>query len=141
MKKQFLLRSSFAIALGAIAGALSRYYLGLSIAHLAGTPIPYGTLVINVTGCFVMGFLVTLLPNSSIGSHPDIRLMVLTGFLGSYTTFSTYELDSIKLLQQNYLEPALLYWAGSAILGLLGLQLGILSAKWCLQHRKPNHSI
>jgi fluoride exporter len=141
MRKHFLVRSSFAIALGAIAGALSRYYLGLGIAHLAATQMPYGTVIINVTGCFVMGFLVTILPSSSIASHPDIRLMLLTGFLGSYTTFSTYELDSIKLLQQHILEPALLYWAGSAILGLLSLQLGILLANWCLQRWKPNHSI
>lgn len=140
MRKKPLVRSMVAIALGAIAGALSRYYLGMGISHLVASPIPYSTLIINVSGCFVMGFLATLPSSPTFGIHPDLRLLLLTGFLGSYTTFSSYELDSKKLLQQQSLESALLYWAGSAILGLLSLQFAIILAKWCLHHWQRDFS-
>lgn len=115
------IRAPLAISLGAIAGALSRYYLGTWFAQMFGTAIPYGTLLINISGCFVMGLFTTLSLWRAI--HPDLRLLVTTGFIGSYTTFSTYELDTAKLLARDW-ESDLLYWFGSAVLGLLALQLG-----------------
>jgi CrcB protein len=66
--------------------------------------------------------------------HPDIRLLVTTGFLGSYTTFSSYELDVAKLLEDS-LASDLLYWSGSALLGLFTLQLGITLAE-IVWHKK-----
>jgi len=132
MLKKPMVRTIFAIVLGAIAGALSRYYLGLGIAQFFGSEMPYGTLIINVTGCFVMGFLTVLSLGQLISIHPDVRLLLLTGFLGSYTTFSSYELDSAKLLQQRRLEPDLLCWMDSTILGFISLQLGIVLAEWLL---------
>ncbi|MFQ3679079.1 MAG: fluoride efflux transporter CrcB [Pseudanabaenaceae cyanobacterium] len=133
MLKQPLVRTVMAISLGAIAGALCRYYLGLGIGHLLGTALPYGTLVVNITGCFAMGLLATLSLGQVISVHPDLRLLLLTGFLGSYTTFSSYELDSAKLLFQRDLQVDLIYWTGSALLGLIGLQLGITLAGWVLK--------
>lgn len=131
------LRSPIAISLGAIAGALSRYYLTLWFAQRFGTAFPYGTFFINLTGCFVMGFFVTFSLERVATIPPDVRLMVTTGFLGAYTTFSTYGLDSINLLRDalgkgftlgNY--PAFsFYWAGSAILGILCIQLGVILAR------------
>jgi CrcB protein len=141
MWKKPIVRTVIAIALGAIVGALSRYYLGLGIARVLGTQIPYGTLVINVTGCFAMGFLATLSLEQVISIHPDVRLLLLTGLLGSYTTFSTYELDSAKLLEQRSLEPDLFYWMGSTILGLVGLQLGIVLAEWLLNHLQRKRDV
>lgn len=70
-----------------------------------------------------MGFFAMLSLEGIITIHPDVRLLVTTGFLGSYTTFSTYELDTAKLLERSW-ESDLLYWAGSTLLGLLALQLG-----------------
>lgn len=125
MVKQPMIRASVAIALGAIAGALSRYYLGLGIAHLLGSHFPFGTLVINATGCFVMGVLARLSVDSVLRMYPEGRLLLLTGFLGSYTTFSTYELESSNLLANHSQGLALLYWMGSPILGLLSLQGGV----------------
>ncbi|WP_017315218.1 fluoride efflux transporter CrcB [Mastigocladopsis repens] len=124
------IRTPVAISLGAIAGALSRYYLGLWFNQLFGTDFPYSTLIINISGCFVMGFFTTLSLGRLITIHPDVRLLVTTGFLGSYTTFSTYELDIVKLLQQGSLEISLLYCLSSAVLGLFSLQLGIALAKF-----------
>ncbi|GAB4202540.1 MAG: fluoride efflux transporter CrcB [Coleofasciculaceae cyanobacterium] len=140
MLKQPIVRTIFAIALGAIAGALSRYYLGLVIAQYLGSEMPYGTLIINVTGCFFMGFLTVLSSGQVVSIHPDIRLLLLTGFLGSYTTFSSYELDSAKLLQHRRLEPGLLYWMGSTVLGFISLQLGIVLAEWSLNKLERKRS-
>ena len=133
MLKQPVVRTVVAISLGAIAGALCRYYLGLGIGHILGTAVPYGTLVVNITGCFTMGLLATLSLGKVISFHPDLRLLLLTGFLGSYTTFSSYELDSAKLLFQKDLQADLIYWTGSVLLGLVSLQLGITLAEWMLR--------
>lgn len=119
-------RTIIAISLGTIAGALSRYYLGLQIAHNFGPQIPYGTFIINITGCFVMGLLVAISEEQGFRIHPDLRLLLFTGFLGSYTTFSSYELDSLRLIESDHLELALFYWLGSAILGLLSLVTGLM---------------
>jgi fluoride exporter len=121
------LRSPLAISLGAIAGALSRYYLTHWFTQQFGTQFPYGTFFINLTGCLAMGFFVTVAIEKAL--PPDLRLLVATGFLGAYTTFSTYGLDSLTLLHSGTPHLASLYWGGSAILGLLSVQLGILLAK------------
>lgn len=138
MLRNPVFRAPLAISLGAIAGALCRYYFGLAINHILGIEMPYNTLVINVTGCFVMGFLAILSLGQVIRLHPDVRLLLLTGFLGSYTTFSSYELDSARLLQQNRLEADLFYWVGSVTLGLLSLQVGALLAEWLLGKLDPS---
>lgn len=118
-------RTIIAISLGTIAGALSRYYLGLQITNSFGPQIPYGTFIINITGCFVMGLLVAISEEQGFRIHLDLRLLLFTGFLGSYTTFSSYELDSLRLIESDHLELALFYWLGSAILGLLSLVTGL----------------
>ncbi|CAA9570432.1 Fluoride ion transporter CrcB [uncultured Synechococcales cyanobacterium] len=118
-----LIRAPLAISFGAVPGALSRYYLTLLFARWLGTSFPYGTLIINLSGALVMGFFVTLTLERAI-TAPDLRLLIAVGFLGSYTTFSTYALDTSMLLRTGGQDYALLYWAGSAILGVLGLELG-----------------
>ncbi|PSM50404.1 fluoride efflux transporter CrcB [Chroococcidiopsis sp. CCALA 051] len=123
MLKNPAIRAPVAIGLGAVAGALSRYYIGAWFVQIFGTAMPYGTLFINISGCFLMGFFATLSLERIITIHPDVRLLVTTGFLGSYTTFSTYELDTARLLERSW-ESDLPYWAGSALLGLFALQVG-----------------
>ncbi len=145
MLKQSILRKpvvqpAIAIALGAIAGALCRYYWGLGMNRFLGIEVPYSTMVINVSGCFVMGVLATLSLGTVITIHPNLRLLLLTGFLGSYTTFSSYELDSARLLMQDRFVETGLYWAGSALLGLISAQLGIVLAEWLLAKLERNGS-
>jgi fluoride exporter len=113
------IRAPIAISLGAIGGALCRYYLTLWFAAQFGVGWPYGTFVINVTGCFGMGLLTTWI------NSPEWRLLLLTGFLGAYTTFSTYGLESFSLLRQNQLYGAGLYWLGSSLVGLLAVAIGV----------------
>jgi CrcB protein len=124
------MRAPIAISLGAIAGALMRYYLSLSLIRWLGPSFPYGTLCVNLLGSWLMGVFVAvaLLRESSIS--PEIRLLVTVGFLGSLTTFSTYTLDTLNLMRDRSLLLALGYWAGSALLGMVSLYGGILTVRW-----------
>lgn len=140
MLRNPVLRAPLAISLGAIAGALSRYYLAAWVTQWLGTDFPYGTWIINLSGCFVMGCFVTLSLGQvkTIAIHPEVRLMVATGFLGSYTTFSSYELESVKLMQHP--ERQWLYWASSVVLGYLCLQSGAAIANWIVAQVNPGDS-
>lgn len=127
--RQPAVRNAIAISFGAIAGALSRYYLSLWFAQRFGVGFPYGTFFINLTGCFAMGFFVTLALERVATIPPEVRLLVAVGFLGSYTTFSTYGLDTITLLRNRTFLEAGFYWAGSGIVGIICVQLGIILAR------------
>ncbi len=126
--QQPAVRAPIAISLGAIAGALSRYYLTLWFAERLGTSFPYGTFFINLTGCFVMGFFTTLVMERLTVS-PDVRLLVTTGFLGAYTTFSTYGLDTVNLMRGSSYGKASFYGLGSALLGVACVQFGVFLAR------------
>lgn len=123
------LRHPIAISLGAIAGALSRYYVTLWFAQRFGTNFPYGILSINLTGCLAMGFFATLALERVPTISLEVRLLVATGFLGAYTTFSTYGLDTMNLLRERNYLAASFYWAGSAILGIVSIYLGVILAR------------
>ncbi|PLZ99678.1 chromosome condensation protein CrcB [Fischerella thermalis CCMEE 5268] len=115
------------ISLGAVPGALSRYYLTLFFGRWLGIGFPYGTLFINLTGAFLMGFFTTIASKLSIPLA--VQMLVSVGFLGSYTTFSTYALDTSNLLRTRNYQAALLYWFGSPLLGFISIELGIFLAK------------
>jgi fluoride exporter len=120
--------NAIAISLGAVPGALGRYYITELSKKLFGDTFPYGTLIINITGCFCMGFLMTLI--SGIANFPtELLLMVATGFLGTYTTFSTYGFDTLILWRNGKVGVTTFYGAGSAIFGLIGVQLGAMLAR------------
>jgi fluoride exporter len=118
-----------AISLGAIAGALSRYYIGVWFTERFGIGFPYGTFFINLSGCLAMGFFATLAVEKVAIISPEMRLLVATGFLGAYTTFSTYGLETVSLLRTGNLLTAIFYWSGSAILGIISIQLGVIIAR------------
>ncbi len=117
-----------AIAVGAVPGALSRYYVTLWCKQAFGNKFPYGTFLINITGCLAMGFFITLISGIKNFS-PEVRLMVATGFLGAYTTFSTYGFDTLTLWRSGNSVATLFYWAGSAIFGVIGVLLGVFLAQ------------
>lgn len=122
------IRGPIAISLGAIAGALSRYYLTLWFTQRFGMTFPYGTFFINLSGCFGMGFVASL-TQERLPLPPELRLMMTTGFLGAYTTFSTYGLDTVTLLRSQTPTGASFYWLGSALLGVVCVQLGMFAAQ------------
>ncbi|MCF4970537.1 fluoride efflux transporter CrcB [Nostoc sp. CMAA1605] len=128
--QQPLVRNPIAVSLGAIAGALSRYYLSLWFAQRFGLGFPYGTFFINISGCLAMGFFFTFSVEKIAIISPEIRLLIAVGFLGAYTTFSTYALDTVSLLNNQNFITANVYLFGSAILGIISLQIGMILARF-----------
>jgi fluoride exporter len=120
--------NAFAIASGAVPGALSRFYLTEWSKAKYGTKFPYATFGINVTGCLAMGFFFTI--SKGITGYPtELDLLIRTGFLGSYTTFSTYGFDTLTMWRSNQKIATIFYWTGSAILGVATVFLGAAIAK------------
>lgn len=123
-----LLRAPIAVSLGAIAGALSRYYLGSWIQQAAGWDFPLGTFLVNLLGCWLMGLAATLALERWHLS-PDVRLMLTTGFLGSLTTFSSFELETSQLLDGSGQWAVWGYWLGSPVLGVVCFLAGFALAR------------
>ncbi len=113
-----------AIALGAAIGANLRYGIGLWAAQRFGTEWPYGTFIINLLGCLGIGFLLTLITNRLTVSEP-VRLMLITGLLGGFTTFSTFGYESFTLFTAGNTLAALTYIAGSVSGGLIAVVIGV----------------
>jgi len=116
------------MSLGGILGVLSRYSLGGLVHRWLGLSFPYGTLAVNVSGCLTIGFLATL-GQSFLFISPNARAFWFIGFLGAYTTFSTYMLEGHQLLEEGRPSAGLGYLFLSVALGYLGLRLGIWAAR------------
>lgn len=121
--KSEALRTPLAISLGAIAGALLRYYLTLGMTHWLGDGFPFGTFIVNVSGAFGLGFFATWVWQR-VSLPPEIQLGITVGFFGAYTTFSTYELEAETLFIHRNQPIALLFWVGTALCGVLCLEAG-----------------
>lgn len=122
------LQKYFLVAIGGAFGSLARYWVGVAIADRLGTRFPYGTFVINITACFVIGFSLTFLGRRADFS-PAWRLLVPIGFVGAYSTFSTFEWETFVNLQAGAFFIATLYVGLSCLLGLAGVWCGVLVAK------------
>ena len=112
------------VAIGGAIGASSRHLVAMASLRAFGTWFPVGTLLINVVGCFAMGFFVELLA-SKLQPSEGLRLFVATGFLGGFTTFSAFSLDFVSLWQRGDAGLAIGYAAASVILSLAGIVLGL----------------
>jgi CrcB protein len=113
---------------GAVLGANLRYWISDFISRRVSTGFPIGTLIINASGSFLLGFLVTLATERLI-LDSRLRLLFVVGFLGAYTTFSTYTYESVNLILKGELVNGLINLFGSAFLGILSVALGIFLAK------------
>lgn len=116
------------IGIGGFLGANARYLLGGWIAERYGTSFPYGTMVINVSGSFVIGFFLVLISDRFL-IHPNWRLFFAIGFLGAYTTFSTFSFETFALIQQRSFFLAVANMAGSVVLGQLAVVAGMILAR------------
>jgi CrcB protein len=112
------------ISLGAIAGANTRYLISVRAAARYGVAFPYGTFAINVSGSALMGFLIGLL-SVHFGNSAATRALLATGFLGAYTTFSTFTWETLALFREREIGPAMVNVLGSALLGIGGALAGI----------------
>ncbi len=116
------------IALGGALGSLARYWMGSNINSRLGTKFPYGTFVINLTACIIIGFSLAFLERRS-ELNPAWRLLVPVGFVGGYSTFSTFEWETFSTLQSGAFLIVALYVVLSVVLGLAGVWCGVLVAK------------
>jgi CrcB protein len=121
-------RAIAAVSAGGFGGAISRYLVGLWAVERWGAAFPWGTLLINVTGSFVLGLFLTL-AGVRFASRPATRLFVATGFLGAFTTFSTFSYEVVWLASQGAMGAALAYVAGSLVLGLAAAAAGVVGAR------------
>jgi CrcB protein len=127
MARRALLGPSLPISGGAVLGANARYLVGEWATTRWPGPFPWGTLLINCTGSLIIGFYLTLVIERFAG-RSSTRLFVATGFLGAYTTFSTFSYETVTLIQQGRVTAAILYVIASLILGLVGVIAGTLVA-------------
>ncbi len=116
------------IGIGGFLGAITRYGLGLWIGQRWGRTFPLGTFVINVSGSFLIGLLMPLLTERFI-MNPQWRLLLVVGFLGAYTTFSTFEYETSGLLRDSEYLYASLNIVLSVAVGFIALKLGEMLAK------------
>jgi fluoride exporter len=112
------------IALGGAIGAIARYQVAAVIQARIPAGFPWGTFVVNVSGCFIMGIAMTLLSERLV-AHPNWRYLIPIGFIGAYTTFSTFELETFRAVTEGALLVGAAHVAGSVLAGYVALWLGI----------------
>lgn len=118
----------FFIALGGSLGSIARYWVGSTISGRVGTKFPYGTFVINVTACIIIGFALTFLGKRA-ELNPAWRFLIPVGFIGAYSTFSTYEWETLSTLRTGAFALAAFYALVSLFLGLAAVWCGSIIAE------------
>lgn len=111
------------VALGAALGANARYIIGLWAAGRFGADFPYGTLIVNVLGSLLLGFVIVL-TTERLTLSPETRLLLTVGFLGSFTTFSSFAVESIALSRDGGFVTSLLNVFGNNLLALAAALIG-----------------
>ena len=114
----------FVIAVGGALGAVARYAVMVGAGHWASFSSPYGTMAVNILGSFLLGALMEIMALFWNPSE-EMRVFLLVGVLGGFTTFSSFSLDTVLLLQRNELGLATLYVGGSVVLSILGFLAGL----------------
>ena len=117
-----------AVAVGGALGASLRYLAAATTHGMLGHAFPYGTLLVNVLGSLLIGYLVVLLPESGHNS-PVLRLLLITGVLGGFTTYSAFSIETLTLLQEGQMVKAGLNIVLSVLVCLLAVWLGYLLAR------------
>jgi len=124
------MNTALSVALGGALGALARYGAGRLVGTFVDTPFPWATWTVNLVGCLLIGASIPLL--SSLQLANEGRFFLVVGFLGSFTTFSTYSLDTLALAADGHAFFALANAAGSVFAGLLCVWLGRAAADFLL---------
>ena len=118
----------FSLCVGSLAGGVSRYILAGFVYKYLGSNFPFGTLVVNLSGCFLIGFLNVLAVEKFL-LNPNTRVLLIAGFCGAFTTFSTLILETVNLFKDGELMKSLLNGVGSLLLGITLFYLGQITAK------------
>ena len=119
-----MIKACLLVAAGGAFGAIGRYLVTTGAAAWLGGGFPWGTLIVNVAGSFVLGIVIAAL--SVAWSPPaEMRLFLVTGFLGAFTTFSAFSLDVVAMFERGHHLPGTLYVVASVALSVLGLLAGL----------------
>jgi CrcB protein len=113
-----------AVAIGGALGAMARYGVSTLVFDASSQRFPYATLSVNVLGSFLMGILFVLIVEKGL-LPPEMRSILMVGFLGAFTTFSTFSLDALGLWQNGHLLLALVYALGTVVLCLAAISIAV----------------
>lgn len=116
------------VGIGGCLGAIARFWLGGIIYQKMGTRFPYGTFIINISGCFLVGLMVTVLTERT-HLNANWRYLIPVGFIGAYTTFSTFEFETLAAFRDGQLLVAALNVALSVVLGFIAVWLGVIAGR------------
>ena len=122
-----MIKDIMLVALGGGAGSALRYLVSRAVTSAPWLSLPLGTLVVNVTGCFVIGLVYGLTARGTAGN--SVRLLLATGLCGGFTTFSTFSAENVSLMQEGCHLSALIYVFLSVTLGLVAVAMGAWAAK------------
>jgi len=122
------LQKYFLIAAGGALGSIARFWVGSTVADRMGTRFPYGTLIVNLTACILLGFSLAFMDRRG-ELNPAWRFFIPLGFVGAYSTFSTFEWEAFSSVQTGAFLIATLYVVSSVFLGLVGVWFGVWIAK------------
>jgi CrcB protein len=117
------LQKYFFIALGGALGSVARYMVGTSVSDRLGIRFPFGTLLINISACLIIGFSLEVL-NRHTDFNPALRYLIPIGFIGAYSTFSTFEWEIFSNLNSGAFWSAVIYVVASLVFGLVAVALG-----------------
>ncbi|MBS1919091.1 MAG: fluoride efflux transporter CrcB [Bacteroidetes bacterium] len=112
------------IGLGGGIGSIARYFCQKWVAENIQHPFPWGTFAVNVAGCFLIGIIYAIAERTTVLA-PQIRLLLITGFCGGFTTFSTFAFENMNLLRNGDMTYMLLYTLASVVLGIAAVFAGI----------------
>lgn len=116
------------VTLGGIFGANLRYFISTMSSKYISASLPWGTLIVNVTGSLVIGFFLTWV-TEQVFADPRLRLLIVVGFCGAYTTFSSYSYETVALLQQSHYGLALMNCLVNNVFSLLATLTGVIIAR------------
>ena len=124
-----MLLNALLVFVGGGLGAVSRYLVTTFMGNHLGSSFPYGTFAANIIGSFCMGAVMFYFINKSLPVPEHLRLLLLVGFMGGFTTFSSFGYESLMLLTEGNIAAAAAYSGGSLLLGLLAAGTGVLAGK------------
>ncbi|HMD18459.1 MAG TPA: fluoride efflux transporter CrcB [Terriglobales bacterium] len=116
------------VGIGGFVGAIARFWLGSYIGGRLGTRFPYGTFAINISGSFLIGLILTLLDEKTHWS-PNWRYLIPIGFIGAYTTFSTFEFETLRSVQDGQLLISFLNITLSVVVGFVAVWAGVVAGR------------
>jgi len=116
------------VAIGGGLGSVLRFWVGGLVSARMGTRFPYGTFLINCTASFLIGFIITLLAEKAHWSA-NLRFLIPIGFIGGYSTFSTFEYETFRVIQDGQVVTGILNIALSVIVGFIAVWLGVIAGR------------